>query len=273
MAEPAPVLVFDSGIGGLTVAREIRRLMPGLPLVYAADDAGFPYGAWQAEALTRHCTGVVTRLAGALRPAAVVIACNTASTLVLPPLRAALDIPIVGTVPAIKPAAERTRSGLVSVLATPGTVTRDYTFDLIHRFAPDVAVTLVGARRLAGLAEEALLRGRLDADLLAAELAPCFVEKGGRRTDVVVLACTHFPLLAERMAEIAPWPVDWLDPAPAIARRLRDVLLASGATTGEGLLAAPVRMLATSGADLSAALALLSGQTPAFSGAEAASSV
>lgn len=273
MAEPAPVLVFDSGIGGITVAREIRRLMPGLPLVYAADDAGFPYGAWEAEALTRHCTDVVVRLAGELRPAAVVIACNTASTLVLPPLRAALACPVVGTVPAIKPAAERTRSGLVSVLATPGTVTRDYTFDLIRRFAPDVAITLVGARHLAGLAEEALLRGWLDRAALAAEIAPCFVEKDGRRTDVVVLACTHFPLLAPHMAQIAPWPVDWLDPAPAIARRLRDVLVASGAATGEGCAAAPVRVLATSGADLTPVLELLSAETLAISTVEPAASV
>lgn len=247
----APVLVFDSGVGGITVAREIRRLMPGLPLVYAADDAAFPYGAWAEAPLVDHCVATVAALAHAHAPQAVVIACNTASTLVLPPLRARLDIPIVGTVPAIKPAAERTRSGLVSVLATPGTVTRDYTFDLIRRFAPETAITLVGSRRLAALAEDRIAGRPLDRAALADEIAPCFVTRDGRRTDVVVLACTHFPLLAAEMAAIAPWQVDWLDPAPAIARRLREVIAPDAGAAGDpGDRAPSDRFVATSGADL-----------------------
>ena len=255
MTQQAPVLVFDSGVGGITVAREIRRLMPELPLVYAADDAASPYGAWDGDALARHCVATVTDLVRLHRPKAVVIACNTASTLVLPPLRQALDIPVVGTVPAIKPAAERTRSGLVSVLATPGTVSRDYTFDLIRRFAPDIAITLVGSKRLAALAEDKLSGRPLDMQALATEAAACFVSRDGRRTDVVVLACTHFPLLADELAAAAPWPVEWLDPSPAIARRLRDVIadrppdLPDPATPP-----VPDKLVATSGADLSRVL-------------------
>jgi len=257
-ADPVrPVLVFDSGVGGLSVAREIRRLTPERPLVYLADDAGFPYGAWEGDALARHCVYLVRDAVSGHDPAAVVVACNTASTLILPPLRAVLAIPVVGTVPAIKPAAARSRSGLVTVLATPATVTRDYTFDLIHRFAPETAITLVGAGGLAALAEDKLAGRPVDRDRLAAEIAPCFCERDGTRTDVVVLACTHFPLLRAELEAVAPWPVDWLDPAPAIARRLCEVLgVDPGARTG-GTARGAVTALATSGRELAVVRAVL----------------
>jgi glutamate racemase len=154
----------------------------------------------------------------------IVIACNTASTLVLPALRAAYTIPIVGTVPAIKPAAAATKSGLVSVLATPGTASRDYTAELIRDFAHGVDVTLVGSKALAGLAERALRGEAVSDDAIRAEITPCFVEYEGRRTDTIVLACTHYPLLLDRLRALAPWPVEWIDPAPAIARRVVQVL-------------------------------------------------
>ncbi len=157
-------------------------------------------------------------------PAVVVIACNTASTLALPALRAKNEIPFVGTVPAIKPAAAATKSGLISVLATPGTVKRDYTADLIRQFAATCDVTMVGSENLASLAE-AHLRGELVSDEdIARETAPCFVERKGKRTDTVVLACTHYPLLLSAFERLAPWPVAWIDAAPAIARRVKDVL-------------------------------------------------
>ena len=153
------------------------------------------------------------------------IACNTASTIVLGDLRAAYpDTPFVGTVPAIKPAAERTRSGLVSVLGTPGTVARQYTRDLIASWAQKCHVRLVGSSRLAALAETYMRDGFVDEEAVRAEIAPCFVEKDGRRTDIVVLACTHYPFLVNRMRKTAPWPVDWIDPAEAIARRALSLL-------------------------------------------------
>jgi glutamate racemase len=130
----------------------------------------------------------------------------------------------VGTVPAIKPAAERTRSGLVSVLATPGTVKRQYTRDLIHQWASKCHVRLVGSERLASLAEVYMRDGFVDEEQVKAEITPCFVEQDGKRTDIVVLACTHYPFLANRMRKTAPWPVDWLDPAEAIARRALSLL-------------------------------------------------
>jgi glutamate racemase len=135
-----------------------------------------------------------------------------------------LRLPFVGTVPAIKPAALASRSRLVSVLATPGTVARDYTHGLIREFAGDCEVTLVGSRRLASVAEAALRGDPVDDAEIAAEIAPCFVERQGRRTDEIVLACTHFPLLGQRLRAAAPWPVEFVDPAPAIARRV-DALL------------------------------------------------
>lgn len=220
-----PVLVFDSGIGGLTVLREARVLMTDRRFVYVADDAGFPYGGWEEAALRERIVTLFRDLIVEHDPEIAVIACNTASTLVLGDLRAAFpDTPFVGTVPAIKPAAERTRSGLVSVLATPGTVKRQYTRDLIGEWATKVHVRLVGSNRLAGLAETYMREGFVDEMAVGEEIAPCFIEQDGRRTDIVVLACTHYPFLVNRMRKTAPWPVDWIDPAEAIARRALSLL-------------------------------------------------
>lgn len=240
-----PVLVFDSGIGGLTVLREARVLIPGRHFVYVADDAGFPYGAWEEAALQRRIVELFGRLIEQHDPEIAVIACNTASTLVLDALRAAFPgTPFVGTVPAIKPAAERTRSGIVSVLATPGTVRRQYTRDLITQWASRCHVRLVGSDNLAGLAEIYMRQGFVDEEAVRAEIAPCFVEREGRRTDIVVLACTHYPFLVNRMRKTAPWPVDWLDPAEAIARRALSLLPASH---GMELANGPDRAVFTSG--------------------------
>src|SRR5262249_24770854 len=153
-------------------------------------------------------------------PDIVVIACNTASTLVLPHLRARFAVPFVGTVPAIKPACTASRSRLVSVLGTEATVRREYTRALIRDFGQGCDVALVGSARLAGIAEAALKGLPVDDAAIAGEIAPCFVKTDGRRTDAVVLACTHFPLLLNHLVRLAPWPVDWVDPALAIARRV-----------------------------------------------------
>ncbi len=220
-----PILVLDSGIGGLTVLREARVLMPDRRFVYVADDAAFPYGAWEEEALRTRILDLFAGLLDEHRPEVAIIACNTLSTLVLGDLRERFpQTPFVGTVPAIKPAAERTWSGLVSVLATPGTVKRQYTRDLIRQWASKCHVRLVGSERLAALAETYMQEGFVDEEAVRAEIAPCFVEQEGRRTDIVVLACTHYPFLANRMRKTAPWPVDWLDPAEAIARRALSLL-------------------------------------------------
>jgi len=218
------ILVFDSGLGGLTVHREVAKARPDARLIYAADDAGFPYGARAEPELVERVLTVMADLLAAWRPDLVVIACNTASTLVLPQLRARFAVPFVGTVPAIKPACAGSASRLVSVLGTEATVQREYTRALIRDFAGGCAVTLVGSPNLAALAE-AELRGEPGSDaVIAHEIAPCFVEAKGARTDTVVLACTHYPLLIHRFLQVAPWPLNFIDPAPAIARRVVELL-------------------------------------------------
>jgi glutamate racemase len=217
------IVIFDSGLGGLTVFREIAAARPDARLVYAADDACFPYGAIEENKLVPRVTAVIGALIAAHQPKLVVIACNTASTIALPALRARFPQPFVGTVPAIKPACATTVSKRVSVLGTEATVKREYTRGLINQFANGCDVKLVGSAQLARYAE-AELRGEPVADgAIAQEIAPCFIDRG-RRTDMVVLACTHYPLLQHRFEKTQPWPVTWLDPAPAIARRA-DLLL------------------------------------------------
>lgn len=227
MADPGPIVVFDTGIGGLTVLREARVLMPSRRFVYVADDMAFPYGAWQEAELLERMTLLFGEIIEQNRPSMIIIACNTASTLAIDHLRKIYpDEVFVGTVPAIKPAAERTVSGLVSVLATPGTVARQYTRDLISQYAGRCHVRLVGSENLAALAETYMREGFVDEDAVRAEIEPCFVEKDGRRTDIVVLACTHYPFLVNRLRKTAPWPVDWIDTSEAIARRA--LVLADG---------------------------------------------
>ena len=220
-ARASRALVFDSGLGGLSVLAEIRRLRPDVEIIYAADDAAFPYGRLGESALVARVETVMARLVGEAVPDVVVIACSTASTLALPTLRASYPrLPFVGTVPAIKPAAAASRSGLISVLATRGTVARDYTHALVRDHAADCEVTLVGSSLLAVIAESVMRGEAVEDSEIAREIAPCFVERGDRRTDHVVLACTHFPLIVDRLERLSPWPVGFVDPAPAIARRL-----------------------------------------------------
>ena len=224
MSKDRKILVFDSGIGGLSVLAELRRTLAGALFVYVADDAAFPYGDWEEGRLHDHVVALVGRLIGDFAPDLLVLACNTASTLVLPELRRRHALPFVGTVPAIKPAAELTQSGLISVLATPGTMARDHTRSLIGSFASACEVRLVGCSSLATLAE-AHMRGEvLDEEVVWGEIAPAFVEKEGRRTDTVVLACTHYPFLLPIFMRLAPWSVRWIDPAPAIARRAAELV-------------------------------------------------
>jgi len=223
-SDPATILVFDSGLGGLTVYREIAAARPDARLIYVADDAAFPYGDLAEDALIARVTEVLNDAISRHAPDLVVVACNTASTLALAALRARFTVPFVGTVPAIKPACAQSTTQRVAVLGTRATVSREYTRALIREFAGGCDVLLAGSPWLAGFAE-AELAGEPVADAqIAAEIVSCFVETQDRRTDTVVLACTHYPLLIERFRKIAPWPVEWLDPAPAIARRVADLL-------------------------------------------------
>jgi glutamate racemase len=218
------IIVFDSGLGGLTVYREVVGALPNARYLYVADDAFFPYGGRDEGALIARVLELIGGLVAAHRPDLVIIACNTASTLVLPQLRARFEVPFIGTVPAIKPACAASVSKRVSVLGTQATIAREYTRALIRDFANGADITLVGSGELAALAEAKLRGEAVDDAAIATELRPCFIDAGGRRTDTVVLACTHYPLLLDRLTSLAPWPVQFIDPAPAIARRALELI-------------------------------------------------
>ncbi|MGI8526548.1 MAG: glutamate racemase [Pseudolabrys sp.] len=218
------ILVFDSGLGGLTVFDEIAKARPDARYVYLADDERFPYGEMPEAELIARVTRVIGDAIATHKPDLIVIACNTASTLTLSHLRARFEILFIGTVPAIKPACAQSKTKRVAVLGTQATVSREYTRSLILEFAQGCAVDLVGSARLATFAE-AELDGKPATDAeIQNEIGPCFVDADGKRTDIVVLACTHYPLLLQRFTALSPWPVAWIDPAPAIARRVVDLL-------------------------------------------------
>jgi glutamate racemase len=236
-------MVFDSGVGGLTVYREIAAARPDAACVYVADDVGFPYGNQAETVLIARIIDVIGQAIVEHAPDLVVIACNTASTLALGELRARFLVPFVGTVPAIKPACAQSTTKRIAVLGTQATVSREYTRALIREFAAGCDVVLVGSSHLATFAEAELAGAPVPDASIKAEIADCFVDADARRTDTVVLACTHYPLLTDRFKANAPWPVDWLDPAPAIARRVADLMRANP----RGLPPAPPRIVFTSG--------------------------
>jgi glutamate racemase len=219
MNPDAPILFFDSGVGGLSVLGPMRALLPTAPIVYAADSAAFPYGTRSEEEIADRVPELLGRLVERFRPRLAVIACNTASTIALDHARAALDLPIVGTVPAIRPAASLSTSRVIGVLGTEATVRQPYVDDLAQRFAADCRVIRHGSPQLVDIAERKLAGEAIDPRDIAAALAPLREAKDGAAIDVVVLACTHFPLLDAEIA--AAWPgVALVDGGPGIARRI-----------------------------------------------------
>jgi glutamate racemase len=223
--QPAPhALVFDSGVGGLSVLREIAALLPQLRLTYAADNAAFPYGLKTEEELVSRVSAVIRRLVDETAPDIVVIACNTASTTALDAVRRFLKVPVIGVVPAIKPAAAASRTGTIGLLGTNATVASSYTGALIERFAAGCAVLTCGAPELVEAAERKLQGYPVELEQVSSVLVRLFDQPGGDRLDVVVLGCTHFPLLGPELAAAAPHPVAWMDSGAAIARRVAALL-------------------------------------------------
>ena len=213
------ILLFDSGVGGLSVLDHIARALPGAPVVYAADNAGFPYGLKSEAELTARVPALLGRLVERYDPRIVVIPCNTASVIALGPVRAALDRPVVGTVPAIKPAALWTRTGAIGVLGTLATVRQPYVNRLVAEFAADKHVFRHGSARLVEIVEAKLRGVAPDLAEIAAELAALTGQPGADAVDTVVLACTHFPLLADELAAVAP-RLAFVDSGAGIARRI-----------------------------------------------------
>jgi glutamate racemase len=232
-----PILVFDSGVGGLSVLREVRAVLPRAPIVYAADSAGFPYGTKAPAEVAARVPALLGRLAERCDPALIVIACNTASTIALDAVRAALDLPIVGTVPAIKPAAACSVTRTIGVLGTAATIVQPYVDRLAAEFAADCTVIRHGSHDLVELAE-AKLRGEAAPDEAYARILDGLLgQPGGEAIDTVVLACTHFPLVEEELAAAAPRPLAFVDGNAGIARRTASLLgdRASPDAPGEGL--------------------------------------
>jgi glutamate racemase len=221
---PDPILLFDSGVGGLSVLAHVRAAVPQAPIVYAADSAGFPYGIRTEAELSARVPALLGRLVERYRPCLVVIACNTASTIALSAVRAGLDVPVVGTVPAIKPAAAITRTKVIGVLGTQATVRQAYVDNLVQQFAADCVVLRHGSAELVELAE-AHLRGEPTAPAAyAAALDGLFRQPGAVQLDTVVLACTHFPLVRDQLTVASPHPVTWVDSGAGIARRVVHLL-------------------------------------------------
>ena len=214
-----PLLIFDSGVGGLSVLAEIARLLPAAPIAYAADSAGFPYGTKAVHEIEARVPALLGRLAERYDPALIIIACNTASTIALNGVRAALDLPVVGTVPAIKPAAALSKTRTIGVLGTEATVVQPYVDRLAAEFAPDCSVIRHGSAELVELAEAKLRGEATDATAYRAILAALLDQPGGERIDTVVLACTHFPLVRDELEAASPRPLAFVDGAAGIARR------------------------------------------------------
>lgn len=227
-----PILFLDSGVGGLSVLRAVAGALPLAPLVYCADSAGFPYGTKGEAEVSARVSGLLGRLAERVRPSLIVIACNTASTIALSFVRGVLgNVPIVGTVPAIKPAAEQSVSRVIGVLGTEATVRQPYVTDLSARFASDCLVLKHGSAALVAAAEAKLRGEAVDPAIYAQALEGLISQPGGDRMDKVVLACTHFPLVQDELAAAAPRSLGFVDGADGIARRCAHLL--AGATWGE----------------------------------------
>lgn len=219
----SPIGVFDSGLGGLSVAREIRALLPAESVLYAADHAFCPYGVRHADEIRER----TLLIADALLQRGVkllVVACNTACAVALEDVRRVLPIPVVGVEPAVKPAVQITRTGKIAVLATSRTVTSPRLSGLITRFAHDTVVYTIPAPALVELVEAGEISGVAVDMALWALLHPYL----DRHVDAVVLGCTHFPFLREAIEKLVGPEISVIDSGTAVARHTRDVLEALG---------------------------------------------
>ncbi len=221
------ILIFDSGVGGLSVTEQIRSLNPSVGICYLADNECFPYGLMTEQSVIDRVVRLISLAIERYTPDLIVIACNTASTLVLPHLRALLNIPVVGVVPAIKPAAQLSNSKVIGLLATPGTIQRQYTDELIRDFAADCEVVRVGSSELVEAIEANIMGNDYDQSIYARVMADFHQHTLWPKLDTIVLACTHFPLATAALSAEAPHIKHWVDSGEAIARRVEDLLAQS----------------------------------------------
>lgn len=220
MDPSSPILLFDSGVGGLTVLAELRKLLPHAPVVYAADTAGLPYGSKTEAEIAARVAGLLGVLSERYKPRLATIACNTASTIALGMVRDVLQIPIVGTVPAIKPASQITKTGVIGLLGTEATIRQEYVNRLKADFAADRRLIRFPAPRLVAAAEAKLRGDPVDQGAIVEAVAGLRDQPQGDAIDTVVLACTHFPLLQQELALAFGDDVRLVDGAAGIARRI-----------------------------------------------------
>lgn len=266
MSSSAPILIFDSGVGGLTIQAAIAARLPEENYVYACDNAAFPYGPKPEDELVQRVHDVLDALIARYSPKLLVVACNTASTVALPRLRQHYTLPIVGVVPAIKPAAQLSKNKIIGLLATPGTVRRAYTDQLIRDFAADCIVLRIGSSELVQIAENKLRGEIVDIAALRALLSPFFERDAFNRrepVDTIVLGCTHFPLLKDELQAAAPSAVNWIDSGNAIADRVVSLL---GDDMAAIAVASPIAVFTRDGVDVTALQSAL--RTRGFEDAE-----
>ncbi|MEM1131719.1 MAG: glutamate racemase [Pseudomonadota bacterium] len=220
ITDDQPLLLLDTGVGGLSVYNSLRALQPTAPIIYAADYSGLPYGTKSEAEIAARVPAILGRLVERYAPQIVTIACNTASTIALEHVRSALSTPVVGTVPAVKPAAEMTKSGVIGLLGTEATIRQPYVDRLHEIHGPDTLLLRHGAPDLVEPAE-AKVRGEVvDMQILSEALAALRDQPRGNEIDVIILACTHFPLLRDELASLLPDNIALIDGADGIARRI-----------------------------------------------------
>lgn len=220
-----PIGVFDSGVGGLSIWRAIRRLLPQESLIFLADSGHVPYGE-KSTAELHDLTGRIARFLLSQDVKIIVVACNTATVHAIGYLRETFpEIPFVGVVPVVKTLARRTRTGTIAVLSTPATAQSPYLAGLIEEFAPDKRVINVGCDGLENMVEAGQVGTRATTALLERHLEPV----RGSEADVVGLGCTHYPFLRGRIKRMLGDGVRLYDPSRPVARRTREVLRARDA--------------------------------------------
>lgn len=218
IGSPRPtILMFDSGVGGLSVYEEVRQLLPTAHYIYVFDNEGFPYGDKDESFIIERVVNITQQISQRYPIALAIVACNTASTISLPHLRDRFRFPVVGVVPAIKPAAQSTQNGVIGLLATKGTIARQYTQELITQFATKCQIEMIGAPTLVELAENKLYGQPVSLDEVAETVMPWLTMKNG--PDTIILGCTHFPLLKDELRQVFPSSTNFVDSGAAIARR------------------------------------------------------
>ncbi len=218
------VAIYDSGVGGLSIYQALREACPQFEYLFVSDNQAYPYGTKAEDELLERVLNVSERIIQQASPDILVLACNTASTVCLPSLRARYKIAVVGVVPAIKPAAQISRSKVIGLLATPATINRPYTESLIDQFAPMCTVTRVGSTDLVDLAEAKLQGLPVELSKLQDILEPFLSTPN---LDTLALACTHFPLLKDEISavfESAAKPLVLIDSGLAIAKRVESLV-------------------------------------------------